>query len=95
MRNYEVVFIAHPDLDENALNDLVEKVKSWIADAGGTIAKVELWGKRQLAYIIRKQREGQYVFIKAQMNSSYCKELEHNFRFSEPILRFLITSSDV
>jgi len=92
MRNYEVVFIVNPDLDETALNSLVERVKAWITDAGGTVAKVDLWGRRRMAYIIRKQREGQYVLVQAQLAPSFTAELERNLRFLEPVMRFLITA---
>ena len=92
MRNYEVVFIVNPDLDETALTSLVERVKSWITDAGGTVAKVDLWGRRRMAYIIRKQREGQYVLVQAQIAPSFTAELERNLRFLEPVMRFLITA---
>jgi small subunit ribosomal protein S6 len=93
MRNYEIVFIAQPDLDETALNSVVEKVKGWITEAGGSVEKVDLWGKRHMTFAIRKQREGQYVFIQAQMAPSFSAELERNMRFLEPVMRFLITAA--
>lgn len=92
MRDYEVIFVIHPELDETAVNDIVEKVKGWVTDAGGAITKVDLWGKRKLAYTIRKQREGQYVMIRTQMLPAFGAELERNLRFTEPIMRFLVTS---
>jgi small subunit ribosomal protein S6 len=91
MRDYEVVFIVHPDLDENAMKGVIEKVQTWITDSGGSIVKIDNWGKRRLAYVIRKQREGQYVFIQAQMAPTFTNELERNLRFLEPVMRFLIT----
>ena len=92
MRDYEVIFILHPELDETSFTETVEKVQGWITEAGGTIAKTDIWGKRRLAYEIRKQREGQYVYLKANMDPSFVSELERNFRFLEPVMRFLITS---
>lgn len=92
MRDYEVIFIVHPDLDENALNGVVEKVKTWITDAGGSVAKVDLWGRRRLAFAIRKQREGQYVLVQAQMAPAYGAELDRNLRFLEPVIRYSITA---
>ncbi|HNT24846.1 MAG TPA: 30S ribosomal protein S6 [Anaerolineales bacterium] len=92
MRDYEVIFIVHPDLDDNALKELVEKVKGWIVEASGVIAKVDFWGKRKMAYSIRKQKEGQYILIKAQMLPTFTAQLERNLRFQEPVLRFLVTS---
>ncbi len=90
MRNYEVVLVIHPDLDENAVNGVIEKVKGWITESGGAVAKVESWGKRRLAYLIRKQREGQYQLITAEFAPSFTAELERNLRFLEPVMRFLI-----
>jgi len=90
MREYELIFIVHPDLDENAFKEIIEKVKGWIADAGGQVAKTDLWGKRKLAYLIRKQAEGQYVFMNVKMAPAFSTELERNLRFQEAVLRFLI-----
>ena len=91
MRDYELIFIVHPDLDETSLKDVVEKVKGWITEAGGTISKTDFWGKKKLAYAIRKQKEGQYVLIRAQMDPSVGATIERNLRFTEPVLRFLLT----
>ena len=91
MRTYEVVLIAHPDLDEEAMTAMLDKVKSWITDAGGNIDKVDSWGKRRMTYAIRKQNEGQYVVLTAQMAPAFTSELERNLRFVESILRYMIT----
>ncbi|TLN17034.1 30S ribosomal protein S6 [bacterium] len=90
MRTYEVILIVQPDLDETALNGVIEKTKGWITEAGGTVEKVDLWGKRRLAFAIRKQREGQYVLIEAQLAPTATAELDRNLRFLEPVMRFLI-----
>ena len=66
MRDYELIFIVHPDLDESAFNDIVARIQGWITGAGGEIVKVDLWGKRKLAYPISKQTEGQYVLIESK-----------------------------
>lgn len=92
MRDYEVVFIVHPELEENGLNEVIEKVQGWITDSGGSISKVDLWGKRKLAYDIRKQKEGQYVLLEANIDPSYCIELERNLRFLEPVMRFMLVN---
>jgi small subunit ribosomal protein S6 len=91
MREYEYIFIVHPDLDENAFKELVEKVKGWITGAGGQVLKVEPWGRRKLAYPIRKQTEGQYVQMNTMIAPAYSAEFERNIRFLEPILRYLVT----
>jgi small subunit ribosomal protein S6 len=91
MRTYEIVFIVHPDLDETAFKEVFDRVQGWITDAGGSVTKVDIWGKRKLAYEIKKQREGQYVLMQAQINPAFTVELERNFRFLEPVIRFLVT----
>ncbi len=92
MRAYELVFIVHPDLDDSALKELVDRVKGWITDSGGQVAKIDLWGKRKLAYRLRKQSEGQFVLLKTQLAPSFCAQLERNLRLQEPVLRFLLTA---
>ncbi len=94
MRDYEVAFIAQPDLDEASLNALIEKTKSWISATGGQVVNIDNWGRRRLAYPIRKQQEGQYVFVQAQMSAAATREVERNLRFTEQVLRFLIVRAD-
>ena len=88
-RPYEVTFVVRPDVDEAAFTSVVDKVKSWIVNAGGTIAQTNIWGRRRLAYPINKLTEGQYVFLLAQLPTQALAGLEREFRLSEEILRFL------
>jgi small subunit ribosomal protein S6 len=92
MREYELMFIVHPDLDENAFNDVVKRISGWITDDGGEVAKTEVWGKRPLAYSIRKQREGQYVLMYAKMSPKLGATLDRNLRYLEPVMRFMLTT---
>jgi len=94
LRNYELVLIVHPELEESAFKELVDRVQGWITDSGGKVSKVDFWGKRQLAYPIRKQMEGQYVLMHSQIEPSRCAELERNIKIQEPILRYLLTTLD-
>jgi small subunit ribosomal protein S6 len=94
MRNYEVVLIVHPDLDDTALQGIVDRVQGWITGSGGSVDKVDQWGKRRMAYSIRKQREGQYVYIETQFAPTFSAELERNIRLLEPIMRFSIISKE-
>jgi small subunit ribosomal protein S6 len=83
---------AQPDLDETAAAVVTDKIKGWITDGGGTVSKVDVWGKRHLAFPIKKQNEGLYILVQAEFAPSLCATLERNMRFLEPVLRFLITS---
>lgn len=89
MRNYELIFIVHPDLNEEALEEVCARVKNWISELGGTITKEHNWGSRRLAYPIRKTREGQYKLYEMEFDPSKIAELERDLVIVEPILRFL------
>jgi small subunit ribosomal protein S6 len=90
VRQYELVFIVHPDLDDDALNEVIAQVSSWISDEDGEITNTELWGKRKLAYPIRKQLEGFYVVMQTKMTMTVDSQLERNFRLLEPVMRYSI-----
>jgi len=91
MRKYELICIFQPDLDENAFKSALERVQSWISEAGGSVDKTEIWGRRKLAYAIRKQAEGQYVLLNITLEPKSTSELERNIRFLEPVLRHMLT----
>ncbi len=94
MRKYELVCIVHPDLDDAAFNGVIDKVKGWIGDTGGSVDKVDVWGRKRLAYSIKKQREGQYVLFNATMPTNGTTALDQNLRFLEPVIRYMITVVD-
>jgi small subunit ribosomal protein S6 len=92
MRHYELVCIIHPDLDEAAFNSLIEKIKDWVVEVKGTVDKVEIWGRKRLAYSIKKHREGQYVLFNLSLEPSTTTTLDQNLRFQESVLRYMITA---
>ena len=94
MHKYELVSIVHPDLDETAFTEVVEKIKAWITEAKGTIDKVDIWGRKRLAYAIKKQREGQYVLFNISLDPAAALDLEKNLRFLEPVIRFMLIVVD-
>ena len=94
MRSYEVAFIAHPDLDDASLTALVDKAKGWVAAAGGQVIQVDVWGRRRLAYPIRKQTEGQYILMQTQMTPVATREIERNLRLTEQVMRFQVIRTD-
>lgn len=94
MRAYEVIYIVHPDLDDSAFKQINDQMQTWIKDAGGKVAKADVWGNRKMAYPIRKQTEGQYVLLHTEMDPSLCSELERQLRLQESVMRFLIVASE-
>jgi small subunit ribosomal protein S6 len=94
MREYELMFILHPDLDETALNDTIKRISGWITDDGGVITKTDIWGKREMAYLIRKQKQGQYVLMQAQMSTKFGAVLERNLGYLEPVMRYILVAKE-
>ena len=92
MRKYELVCLIQPDLDETAVNGVVERVKGWVAESGGSVDKIDMWGKRRMAYVIRKQREGNYVLFNLTMAPPSTAGLEQNLRYTESIMRHMLTT---
>ncbi len=92
MRKYELVCVIQPDLDDNALNGVLEKVQGWIGEAGGSVDKVEMWGKRRMAYPIRKQFDGYYVLMNIALAPKATAGLQRNLRFLEPVMRHMLVS---
>ncbi len=94
MNKYELCIVFKPNLEEEELKSEFEKVLGYIERFGGTVDKVDNWGKRKLAYEIEKLREGFYYFITFSGESTTPIELEKRIRIIETVLRYLITRQD-
>ena len=92
MRNYELVCILQPELDETAFKGAVDRVSGWVTEAGGSVDKVDVWGRRRLSYVIHKQTEGQYVLMNISIDPKSAGDLERNIRYLEPVLRHMLTA---
>ncbi|MGB4595083.1 MAG: 30S ribosomal protein S6 [Anaerolineaceae bacterium] len=90
MHNYELVYILQADLDEATLTNAVDAIEALIKNSKGEIAKVDKWGKRRLAYPIRKLREGYYVFISFQMEPLEIVNLKRALGYNEQVLRYIV-----
>jgi len=94
LRTYELIFIARPELEEEALSALVEQVQQVLAENGGEVDKVESMGRRKLAYAIEKCTEGHYVLVQAKLNRVAITELERSLKLSEDVIRHLLVRLD-
>ena len=90
MRKYETIFIQNPILDEEAVKANIEKFKGIIENGGGTVDNVDFWGKRKLAYEIKKVSEGYYTLFNFTAGSELPKELDRVFRITDGIIRHII-----
>ena len=89
MPSYELVFIFNPDVQEEEFPRILGKVNDFIAKFGGTVTETNQWGKRKLAYPIKKKTEGNYVLERVQIEPTALKELDANLKLSEDVLRYL------
>ena len=88
MRHYEIVFIVHPDQSEQ-VPGMVERYRSIVTTKGGSIHRLEDWGRRQLAYPIQKIHKAHYVLMNIECDGETLNELEHSFKFNDAVLRHL------
>ena len=88
MRHYEIVFIVHPDQSEQ-VPAMVERYKTMITEASGTIHRLEDWGRRQLAYPINNIHKAHYILMNIECGIEVIEELETAFRFNDAVLRHL------
>lgn len=94
MNKYELAVIVKPTLEEDSLKAEFESVQELITKFGGTIEKVDNWGKRKLAYEIKKFNEGFYNFITFSAESETPIEIERRMRIKENVIRYLIVRQD-
>ena len=90
MNKYEVVYIIDPAVEEEARKELIAKFNALITENGGSVDKVEEWGKRRLAYAIDYKTEGYYVLVNFQAESELPKELERNLQISDSVIRYQV-----
>ena len=88
MRHYEVVFIVHPDQSEQ-VPAMIERYRALVTSQGGTMHRLEDWGRRQLSYPIQKIHKAHYVLMNIECNQTVLDELEHGFKFNDAVLRHL------
>ena len=94
MRRYETILIAHVDLAEDDLTALIDRCGTIITDQKGILVKVERWGKRKLAYLIKKQPRGFYILFDYAGETAVVNELERNLKIHDRVLKFMTVLKD-
>lgn len=90
MRDYELTVVFNPEIAEEDLPAEIERVNQLIAQKGGVVGEANRWGRRRLAYPIKRHREGNYVLTPLKLQADVAAELERNLRGFEQILRYLL-----
>jgi small subunit ribosomal protein S6 len=94
MRKYESIFILDPDLEEDQAQATIEKAKGIITQGNGEILKVEDWGKRKLAYEVKKKNKGHYILLHFTGSPALLSELERNFRVMDAVIKYMSVRVD-
>jgi len=94
VRTYEVVFIAVPNLTAEEVDGFIAQMQAVVEGKNGKIVKVDNWGKRPLAYKIKRFRDGYYVILTVEGDGAAVAELERRFRVSDFVMRFLSVRID-
>jgi small subunit ribosomal protein S6 len=89
MQEYESIFVLDPDVDDSQVDVEVEKIREIITTRAGEITEVQKWGRRKLAYEIRKKKEGVYTLVRFKSGADGLIELNRRFRLNEQLLRHL------
>ena len=94
MRHYEIMIILDPETDERTANATLEKLLQVVPSSGGSVDKIDIWGKRRLAYDIKKKSEGIYVVVDFNATPATAAELDRQLGLNESILRTKILRKD-
>ena len=87
-KEYETIYILRPDVDADAADKVQGRVSEVVGRDNGKLVKVESWGRRKLAYPVRKQRKGVYVYVKYIGRGGLVQELERNLKLQDAVLKF-------
>ncbi len=94
MRHYETIFIVHPELSEEDTAACVEKFRGILENGGAFLVKEDHWGRRRLAYMVKKQSKGYFVLFEYGATGEVVSELERNFKIDEQVIRYLTVKID-
>jgi small subunit ribosomal protein S6 len=94
VRDYELMYIVRPDLDEEALRTATDSVETLVKGLGGEVLKTTMWGKRRLAYEVSHHRDGHYVIVQLQLDTTKIGELERVLEIHDTVFRHLLVRRD-
>ena len=94
MRTYETVFIVDPDISDEEVDQVTEKLKGIVDNFNGELVKIDKWGRRKLAYRVKKRIKGNYILLIFHGDHQLTTELERNLKLDDRILKYLTVKVD-
>ena len=94
MQLYESIFLVRPSLSDEDTNKIIEKMKGVVEKSGATLLKSENWGKKKLAYEVKRERKGTFVYLHFRSEGSVIGELERSYRLEDSVIKFLTVRLD-
>ena len=94
MQNYESIFVVRPNVPEDVIKQMTEKLKDQIEKNGGVVVKTEQWGKRKLGYEVKKERKGFYTLFHLKGNGAVVSDLERQYKLDDAIIKYLTVRTD-
>lgn len=94
MPQYEMIFIVQPEVEEEGLTALLDKITQTVVDLNGQVVQVEPWGRRRMAYTVRKHRDGIYYLMHLELPAEAVRSLERSLKLMEDVIRHLVIRKD-
>jgi len=94
LHEYELMVVMHPDIPEEDMTSAIDRISTAVTSRGGEVEEVNAWGRRRLAYPIRRQVEGHYLVSNIKLDPNRTRELESGLMISEDVLRHLLIRRD-
>ncbi len=94
MRDYELMVVLDPNLDEAAIEAITTRIQALVTQRGGTVDNVDVWGRKRLAYPISRFRDGFYILHRVQLPPTAATEIERALKLTESVIRHLLVRSE-
>ena len=94
MRDYELMVVLDPNLDEAAIEAMNTRIQALVTQRGGTVDNVDMWGRKRLAYPIGRFRDGFYILHRLQLPPTAATEIERALKLTESVIRHLLVRSE-
>jgi len=89
-RFYETIFIIDPTGDDAGVEEIIDSVRNLIQSSGYVVRKIDRWGKKRLAYEVKKRKEGIYVLMVLEAEPDFVNQLQRHYQLSEPIIKYMV-----